>query len=210
MSQTAELNIKGTAFLMARRDLLALIESGRFSRVALERRLQPRDLALLEETPLPTNWYPLSTYDRFLRVLLDIEGNGDPRYLVARARKGMDALMKSGMYRQLDRAQVVVREGHGWFERSGHILATLPTAFFDKGSWKLSGDEERRSFTLEGTGLAGMTENVAHIVQGALELVAEQLTESPAKVMVQRIRDGRVVFAGSYGNAERGRPQLVR
>ena len=127
------------------------------------------------------------------------EGNGDPRYLVARARKGMDALMKSGMYRQLDCAQVVVREGHGWFERSGHILATLPTAFFDKGSWKLSGDEAKHSFTLEGNGLDGMTENVAHIVQGALELVAEQLTESPAKVVIQRIRDGRVVFLGSYG-----------
>jgi hypothetical protein len=185
---------------MARRDVLALVESGRFSRVALERRLQHRDLALLEETPLPTNWYPLATYDRYLRVLLDIEGNGDSRYLVARARKAMDALMKSGIYRQLERAQVVMREGQGWFERSGHILATLPTAFFDKGSWKLSADEAKRSFTLEGTGLDGMTENVAHIVQGALELVAEQLTESSARVMVQRVRDGRVVFVGSYGD----------
>jgi len=203
MSQTAELNIKGTAFLTARRDVLALVESGRFSRVALERRLQQRDLAFLEETPLPTNWYPLATYDRYLRVLLDIEGNGDPRYLVARARKAMDALMKSGIYRQLERAQVVMREGQGWFERSGHILATLPTAFFDRGSWKLSADEAKGSFTLEGTGLNGMTENVAHIVQGALELVAEQLTESPAKVMVQRIRDGRVVFIGSYGDGLR-------
>jgi len=203
MSQTAELNIKGTAFLTARRDVLALVESGRFSRVALERRLQQRDLAFLEETPLPTNWYPLATYDRYLRVLLDIEGNGDPRYLVARARKAMDALMKSGIYRQLERAQVVMREGLGWFERSGHILATLPTAFFDRGSWKLSADEAKGSFTLEGTGLNGMTENVAHIVQGALELVAEQLTESPAKVMVQRIRDGRVVFIGSYGDGLR-------
>jgi len=203
MSQTAELNIKGTAFLTARRDVLALVESGRFSRVALERRLQQRDLAFLEETPLPTNWYPLATYDRYLRVLLDIEGNGDPRYLVARARKAMDALMKRGIYRQLERAQVVMREGQGWFERSGHILATLPTAFFDRGSWKLSADEAKGSFTLEGTGLNGMTENVAHIVQGALELVAEQLTESPAKVMVQRIRDGRVVFIGSYGDGLR-------
>jgi hypothetical protein len=203
MSQTAELNIKGTAFLTARRDLLALVESGRFSRVALERRLQPRDLELLAETPLPTNWYPLATYDRMLRVLMDIEGNGDKRYLIQRARKAMAALMQSGIYRQLERAQVVVREGHGWFERSGHILATLPTAFFDKGSWKLSADEAKRNFTLEGSGLVGLTENVAHIIQGALEYVAEQLTESPSRVTLQRVRDGRVVFLGNYGDGLR-------
>jgi hypothetical protein len=199
MSQSDELSIKGTAFLTARRDLLALVESGRFSRVALERRLQPRDLEILAETPLPTSWYPVATYDRMLRVLMDIEGNGDTSYLVQRARKAMAALMQSGIYRQLERAQVVVREGKGWFERSGHILATLPTAFFDKGSWKLSADEAKGGFTLEGSGLEGLTPNVAHIIQGALEFVAEQLTESPARVSVQRLRDGRVIFLGSYG-----------
>lgn len=200
MPEIAELNIKGTAFLTARRDLLALIESGRFSRVALERRLQPRDLELLATEPLPTSWYPVGTYDRMLRVLMDIEGNGDVRYLINRARKAMAALMSSGIYRQLERAQVVVREqGKGWFERSGHILATLPTAFFDKGSWKLSADEVKKTFVLEGTGLEGMTDNVAHIVQGALEYAAEQLTESAAEVTVQRPRAGRVVFLGVYG-----------
>lgn len=203
MSQSAELNIKGTAFITARRDLLALVEAGRLSRVALERRLRPEDLALLEHAPLPTSWYPVATYDRILRVLMDIEGNGDTRYLVERARKAMAALMQSGIYRQLERAQVVVREGRGWFERSGHILATLPTAFFDKGSWKLSADETKRSFTLEGSGLGGLTDHVAHIIQGALEFVASELTESPARVTVQRVRDGRVVFVGSYGEVLR-------
>ena len=200
MPETAELNIKGTAFLTARRDLLAMVESGRFSRVALERRLQPQDLELLEKDPLPTSWYPVATYDRMLRVLMDIEGNGEVAYLVNRARKAMEALMSGGIYRQLERAQVVVREqGKGWFERSGHILATLPTAFFDKGSWKLSADEVKKTFVLEGSGLDGMTDNVAHIVQGAIEYAAEQLTEASAKVSVQRSRAGRVVFLGSYG-----------
>lgn len=203
MSHSAELNIKGTAFIPARRDLLALVETGRFSRVALERRMPPEDLALLEQNPLPTSWYPVATYDRILRVLMDIEGSGETRYLVERARKGMAALMQSGIYRQLERAQVAAREGRGWFERSGHILATLPTAFFDKGSWKLSADEAKRSFTLEGSGLVGLTDNVAHIIQGALEFVACELTESQARVTVQRVRDGRVVFVGSYGEALR-------
>ena len=200
MSEPSELSIKGTAFLLARRDVLALVDAGRLSRVALERRLEPQDLALLDETPLPTSWYPLPTYDRLLRVLMDIEGGGETSYLVQRARKGMEALMRGGIYKQLERAEAVAREqGAGWFERTGHILATLPTAFFNKGSWRLSRDEKKKMFTLEGSGLEGMPANVAHIVQGAVEFAAEQLIESPVRVAVQRSRDGRVVFVGTHG-----------
>jgi hypothetical protein len=199
MAEPAPLCIKGTAFLIARRDLFALIEVGRFSRAALERRFEPRELALLDEHPLPTSWYPVALYDRMLSVLLEVEGAGNSRYLVQRARKGMESLMRSGIYKQLERAEIVVREmREGWFERTGHILATLPSAFFNRGSWKLSRDEGRRVFTLEGTGLDGMTPNVAQIVQGALEFAAEQLIETPVEVTVQRPRDGRVVFQGSH------------
>jgi hypothetical protein len=197
--EPSALCIKGTAFLIARRDLFALIEAGRFSRTALERRLEEADLAVLDPSPLPTSWYPVATYDCVLRVLMDVEGAGDPRYLVQRARKGMEALMRSGIYKQLERAESVLREAReGWFERTGHILATLPSAFFNRGSWKLSRDEGRRMFTLEGTGLDGMTENVAHIVQGAVEFAAEQLIEAKVEVTVQRPRDGRVVFQGTH------------
>jgi hypothetical protein len=198
MAET-ELCIKGTAFLLARRDVQLLVETGRLSQVALERRLEPRDLELLAETPLPTSWYPVDTYDRLLRVLMDIEGRGDVSYLVQRARKGMEALMRSGIYKQLERAESIARtQGLDWFERTGHILATLPSAFFNRGSWKLSREEARQTFTLEGTGIEGMTMNVAHIVQGAVEYAGEQLIQSPVEVTVQRLREGRVVFLGRH------------
>ena len=110
MSEPSALSIKGTAFLLTRRDVIALVESGRLSRVALERRLERQDLPLLDETPLPTSWYPVPTYDRLLRVLMDIEGGGETSYLVQRARKGMEALMRGGIYKQLERAETVARE----------------------------------------------------------------------------------------------------
>jgi hypothetical protein len=194
-----ELCIKGTAFLLARRDVHALVETGRLSQVALERRLRPRDLELLAETPLPTSWYPVDTYDQLLRLLMDVEGRGDASYLVQRARKSMEALMRSGIYKQLERAESIARsQGLDWFERTGHILATLPSAFFNRGSWKLSREEARQTFTLEGTGIEGMTMNVAHIVQGAVEYAAEQLIQSSVEVTVQRPREGRVVFQGRH------------
>jgi hypothetical protein len=44
-----------------------------------------------------------------------------------------------------------------------------------------------------------MTLNVAHIVQGAVEYAAEQLTQTSVEVTIQRPREGRVVFVGRHG-----------
>lgn len=193
----SDLRIKGTAFLLARRDLLALIEAGRLTRAALERRLEPADLPHLDATPLATSWHPVPVYDRMLRVLLELEGRGDPQYLVARARKGMEILMRGGIYKQLERAEAAVRRGGGgWFECSGHILATLPSAFFDRGSWRLSRDAQRGVFTLEGAGV-DLPPCVARIVQGAVEFVAEQLTGGPVGVVPHAAGSGRVLFVGT-------------
>lgn len=193
----SELCIKGTAFLLARRDLLALIEAGRLTRAALERRLDPADLQHFDSAPLTTSWYPVLMYERLLRVLLDLEGGGDPQYLVDRARKGMEALMRGGIYKQLERAEAAVREsGRDWFERSGHILATLPSAFFNLGAWRLSHDGSRGVFTLEGSGV-DLPPCVLRIVQGAVEYVAEQLTEGRVEVVPHAIGEGRVQFVGT-------------
>jgi len=192
-----ELRIKGTAFFLARRDLLSLIESGRLTRASLERRLEPADLPHLDAAPLATSWYPVPGYDRMLRVLLELEGGGNPQYLVDRARKGMEALMRGGMYKQLERAEVAVREsGRDWFERSGHILATLPSAFFNQGAWRLSRDGSRAIFTLEGSGVE-LPACVQRIVQGAVEYVAEQLTEGRVDVVPHAVGQGRVLFVGT-------------
>jgi hypothetical protein len=193
----AELCIKGTAFLLARRDLLAHVEAGSLTRQALERRLEPGDLPHLDTAPLATSWYPVAVYERMLRVLLDLEGGGDPQYLVDRARKSMQALMRGGIYKQLERAEAVVKEtGRDWFERSGHILATLPSAFFNLGAWRLSRDGSRGVFTLEGSGV-DLPPCVQRIVQGAVEYVAEQLTEGKVAVVPHAVGPARVRFVGT-------------
>jgi hypothetical protein len=196
-----ELKVRGPSFQLARRDVLALVESGRLTRTALEARLDPDDLELLEETPRTNAWYPLPTYDRFLAVLLEFEGNGDPGYLVKRAHKSSAELMRrGGVLGQLEAAESMVRTqtGGSWFEQAGHVLATIPAALFDRGSWRLSADEPKRSFTLEGTGLEGMTANVAHIIQGGIEYVASELIQSRVEVTL-RLRGDRVTFTGRHG-----------
>ena len=194
-----ELKIRGPSFQIARRDVLVLVESGRLTRAALEARLDPDDLELLDETPRPNAWYPLATYDRLLALLVEFEGQGDPTYLVRRAHKGSEELMRGGVMRQLESADTVVRtqEGGSWFEQAGHVLATIPAALFDRGSWRLSADEPKRSFTLEGTGLVGLTPNVAQIIQGGIEYVASELIHAPVEVTL-RLRGDRVTFVGRH------------
>jgi hypothetical protein len=194
-----ELKVRGPSFQIARRDVLVLVESGRLTRAALEARLDPDDLELLEETPRPNAWYPLATYDRLLAVLLEFEGNGDPGYLVRRAHKGSEELMRRGILGQLESAESIVRAQNGgnWFEQAGHVLATIPAALFDRGSWRLSADEPKQSFTLEGTGLEGMTPNVAQIIQGGIEYVASELIRARVEVTL-RLRGDRVTFTGRH------------
>ena len=193
----ADLCIEGSAFLLARRDVLALVESGRLTRAALEHRLDPADLAQLDATPLAACWYPVARYERLMRVLLELEGGGDPQYLVGRARKGLETLVRGGIHGPLERAEAAVREGaRDWFERSGHILATLPSAFFDQGAWRLSRDGSRGVFTLEGSGV-DLPPCVLRIVQGAVECVAEQLTGGRVEVAPHAAGRGRVLFVGT-------------
>ena len=54
---------QGTAFLLARRDVLALIEAGAVDASALEARLDPAD-SRSSTTPRANAWYPLAAYDR--------------------------------------------------------------------------------------------------------------------------------------------------
>lgn len=193
----APLCIQGSAFLIAQRDLLGLVEAGRLTRAALERRLDPADLAQLDATPRPTSWYPISLYDRLLRLLLEVEGGGDPRYLVERARMGREASTRDALHQRLERAGAAARErARDWFERSGHVLAALPSAWFDRGAWRLSRDGARGVFTLEGSGV-DLPPCVLRVVQGALEFAAEALAGSRVDVVAHAAEPGRVQFVGT-------------
>ena len=81
-----DLKIRGPSFQIARRDVLALVESGRLTRAALEARLDPDDLELLHETPRANAWYPLATYDRFLRRAPRVRRQRRPRTTSCAAR----------------------------------------------------------------------------------------------------------------------------
>ena len=194
-----DLKIRGPSFQIARRDVLALVECGRLTRAALEARLDPDDLELLHDAP-----HERVVPARDLRPLPGraprVRRQRRPRLPGAPRAQEPEELMRGGVMRQLESAETIVRtqDGGSWFEQAGHVLATIPAALFDRGSWRLSADEPKRSFTLEGTGLAGLTPNVAQIIQGGIEYVASELIHAPVEVTL-RLRGDRVTFVGRHG-----------
>lgn len=102
MAQAAAASIKGTVIVAVTDDLLRLVESGRISRDALEARLEARDVEILDAKIQPALWYPIESYDRLLRLLVEVEGGREPEaFLRARGRKAAARLAETGLYAQL-------------------------------------------------------------------------------------------------------------
>lgn len=95
-------SIKGTVIIAVTDDLLKAVEAGHVTRDALEARLEARDLEILDAKVSPALWYPIESYDRLLRALVDAEGGRQPEaFLRARGRKTAARLAEAGIYAQL-------------------------------------------------------------------------------------------------------------
>ena len=95
-------SIKGSVIVAVTDDLLKAVESGRIARDALEARLEARDLEILDAKIQPALWYPIESYDRLLRLLVEVEGGSEPgAFLRARGRKTAQRLAEAGIYAQL-------------------------------------------------------------------------------------------------------------
>ena len=95
-------SIKGAVLVAVTDDLCRLIEAGRLSRDALEVKLEPRDLGILDSKVQLALWYPIDSYDRLLQALVDVEGGRDPvEFLRNRGRKAAARLAAAGVYAQL-------------------------------------------------------------------------------------------------------------
>ena len=94
--------LKGTVLVAVTEELLRLVESGRVSRDWLEARLEARDLEILDAKIQPALWYPIESYERLMKTLVELEGGRDPvSFLRRRGRQAAARLAESGLYAQL-------------------------------------------------------------------------------------------------------------
>jgi len=192
-------SIKGTAFQSVVEDVQHLLQTGRVSRDALEARLEADDLRLLAEKVAPGLWYPLSTYRRLTEVLLEVEGRGDPAYVVQRGARAAERLFAAGLYLQLQRGDELGAEkrakGEAWSAREGNLLASLAGAIFSVSRWRFEVDpEDPRLQRIEAVEAAELPEVSRLASQGFVEYTASRLSGTRIRVTSERTAPDRILF----------------
>lgn len=192
--------IKGTAFESVVTDVRRLVEAGGISRDALEVRLTKDDLVLLEEKLLATSWYPIETYRRLSELLMEMEGDGRPEYIVRRGARAAERLFP--IYQQLRRGEEMgsqIREsGKRWTRSDGALMASLAGAIFNFSKWRFTADENQLINRIEVTEAEPLPEVARWAAQGFIEYTASRVTGSPMQVTSERVGAGRVVFTLRY------------
>ena len=185
-------SIKGTAFVSAVGDLQELLDSGRLSREQLETRLRPEDVEIIDSKILPGDWYPIDSYGRILDLLGDVCGGG-PSYHVQRGRKAAERLLRSGIYRQLDRA-IEQRSAKDQQSRIETML-TVGRTLYNFGAWEPLRDQSTdRLLRFELRQMAALPENARLTIQGFVAWAAEHISGGRSRVESRRTSADRILF----------------
>jgi hypothetical protein len=95
-------SIKGRIFARGAEDLLKLVADGGISWKELERRLPEGDVEILRQRVNPGDWYDVQVYGRLLELLKVLEGGGRNEYLRERGAGSAEALIRAGIYPQME------------------------------------------------------------------------------------------------------------
>jgi hypothetical protein len=185
-------SIKGTAFISAVTDLREMMDSGRLRREQLEVRLRPEDVEIIDSKILPGDWYPIDSYGRILDLLGEVDGGG-AAFHIRRGRRTAERLLKSGIYRQLDRA-VEKREEK---DRASliAIMLTVGRTLYNFGSWEILREQSSdRVLRFELRQMGALPENARITIQGFVEWAAEHILQRRTRVESRRAHGDRILF----------------
>ena len=152
--------IKGITLHGVVEDVQKLRDTGRISAEELAERLELQELGWLTEGVQPALWYPIQGYARLTDILLQVEGDGDPEYIVRRGAAAAERLHASGLYAQLrhgdERRSEERAGGREFSDHDGRLMTTLSGSIFNFGSWRFRIEEE--DVVIEATQSAAMPE----------------------------------------------------
>ena len=192
----SEPSIKGSALSSVVEDVRALCDSGRITAERLEAALESADIAILESKIQPALWYPISSYARLTRLLLDVAGRGDPQYIADRGARAAQRLWESGLYVQLqhgeEKAQKARRIGSAMTDRDARVITTLSGAIFNFTRWRYVNRES--DALIEVSEAADWPEVSVWAARGFLEYVISRLRRIETRVNAVRVTPDRVEF----------------
>ena len=188
--------IKGSALSSVVEDVRALCDSGRITIDRLEAALEASDIALLEAKIQPALWYPIESYERLTRLLLDVVGRGDPQYVADRGARAAQRLWESGLYVQLqhgeEKAAKARRVGGAMTERDARMITTLSGAIFNFTRWSYRTGEP--DAVIEVSEATDWPEVSVWAARGFLEYVVSRLRRVETRVEAVRVAPDRVEF----------------
>ena len=188
--------IKGSALSSVVEDVRALCDSGRISAERLEAALEAADVALLESKIQPALWYPIQSYARLTKLLLDVAGRGDPQYIADRGARAAQRLWESGLYVQLqhgeEKAAKARRTGGAFTERDARMITTLSGAIFNFTRWTYRAGEV--DSVIEVSEAADWPEVSMWAARGFLQYVVSRLRRTETRVEAKRVARDRIEF----------------
>jgi hypothetical protein len=192
----AEPCIKGITLQSVVEDVKLLRDKGHVSQEDLEKRLQSRELGWLRDGVQPSLWYPIDGYARLSELLLEIEGGGDPEYLVRRGAASAERLYASGLYAQLrhgeERASEERAGGREFSAKDGRLMTTLSGAVFNFGKWSYRQDGD--DSVIEVKEAAAMPEVSRLAASGFIGHIASRVRDTKIEVESTRPALDLVVF----------------
>jgi len=150
-------SIKGSAFGKLVEDVAKLLDRRVLSSSDAARWLAPEDFALLGQEILLANWYDIRCYTRMSKLLLEVEGHGDPEYLRERGRRTAQRLLEAGLYAQLEYLQRTEASKapdadarFAAFGRDLRLLTTMSASILSFSKWTSRPDPDgQRRYRIE-------------------------------------------------------------
>ncbi|HBZ70735.1 MAG TPA: hypothetical protein DEP35_13780 [Deltaproteobacteria bacterium] len=181
-------SIKGVAFQSVAEDIHRLRTEGRIRQDDLMAVLKPGDMAHLEETVVPSLWYPIDVYGRCLDLLCIVEGHGRPSYLVARGAKAAERMMAVGAYRHF------LAAADRWGQRAGQAMVQLASAMYNFMIWVITHEESTGTCRIEVQQAADFPDSARHSAHGFVEVLFTRIEGAPVEVGSRRPRPDLVMY----------------
>jgi hypothetical protein len=160
-------------------NLRRLTERGAVSEDALEARLGPRALELLQAKVDPAVWYPIEAYRELVDLLWELEGRREPDYMREKGRAWARKMYEAQRYQQLEYADSRTRSIQSGEEavRQGRLIASLIQTFWNFVEPKVELAPDRPDtlrFTLEGPLASLFPEANRYTTEGFLNHMVER------------------------------------
>jgi hypothetical protein len=182
-------SIRGIALQKTLEDTARLLADGRISRERLEASVKPEDLRLLDETLVPTLWYPIAAYGAYNQLLWEVEGGGREEYLVERGRASARRIFETGTYAQ------TVETARKWGgDQVARVLISFSSTFYNFMHWEFQGDVYDSACAIDVRDAADFPDSGRFTAQGFIEQLYSDVLERRLLVRSERPQPDHVLY----------------